>query len=193
MDTKGDREMDSNKVIKVAMLGAGTVGGGVYKLLKMRQDEMYDKIGESLELKKILVKSIPETRKDVDPALLTEDFEDIINDEEVQIVIEVMGGIEPARTFILRAMNAGKSVVSANKDLIAVHGKELLDTAEQNHVDFLFEASCAGGIPIIRPLKQCLCGNHITEVMGIVNGTTNYILTKMEKEGMEFELSLIHI
>ena len=190
MDTKGDREMDSNKVIKVAMLGAGTVGGGVYKLLKMRQDEMYDKIGESLELKKILVKSIPETRKDVDPALLTEDFEDIINDEEVQIVIEVMGGIEPARTFILRAMNAGKSVVSANKDLIAVHGKELLDTAEQNHVDFLFEASCAGGIPIIRPLKQCLCGNHITEVMGIVNGTTNYILTKMEKEGMEFEEAL---
>lgn len=182
--------MDDNKVIKVAMLGAGTVGGGVYKLLKMRQDEMRSKIGEDLELRKILVKSIPETRKDVDPSLLTEDFEDIVNDDEVQIVIEVMGGIEPARTFILRAMKAGKSVVSANKDLIAAHGKELLDTAEENHVDFLFEASCAGGIPIIRPLKQCLCGNHITELMGIVNGTTNYILTKMEKEGMEFEEAL---
>ena len=182
--------MGEMETIKAAMLGAGTVGGGVYKLLEMRKDEMVNKIGTGLELKKILVKSIAETRKDVDASLLTENYEDIINDKEIQIVIEVMGGIEPARTFILRALESGKSVVSANKDLIAEHGKELLDAAEQNHVDFLFEASCAGGIPIIRPLKQCLAGNHITEIMGIVNGTTNYILTKMAQEGMEFEEAL---
>lgn len=178
------------KPIKIAIMGAGTVGGGVYKLLQMRKDDMSQRIGTDIEIKKILVKSIPETRKDVDPSLLTENFEDIINDDSIRIVVEVMGGIEPARTFILRCLNAGKSVVSANKDLIAVHGRELLDAAEAQHVDFMFEASCAGGIPIIRPLKQCLIANDITEIMGIVNGTTNYILTKMEQEGMEFEEAL---
>ncbi|WP_405321874.1 homoserine dehydrogenase [Frisingicoccus sp.] len=176
--------------IKIAIMGAGTVGGGVYKVLQMRKDDMVQRAGTDIEIKKILVKSIPETRKDVDSSLLTENFEDIISDDSIQIVVEVMGGIEPARTFILRCLNAGKSVVSANKDLIAVHGRELLDAAEANHVDFMFEASCAGAIPIIRPLKHCLLGNNITEVMGIVNGTTNYILTKMDQEGMEFDEAL---
>ncbi len=178
------------KPIQLAIMGAGTVGGGVYKLLQMRKDDMYLRAGTDIEIKKILVKSISETRKDVDASLLTENFEDIVNDESIQIVVEVMGGIEPARTFILRCLNAGKSVVTANKDLIAVHGRELLDAAEANHVDFLFEASCAGGIPIIRPLKECLVGNDITEIMGIVNGTTNYILTKMDQENMEFDEAL---
>lgn len=182
--------INEKKSIKIAIMGAGTVGGGVYKVLQMRKDEMFLRAGTDIEIKKILVKSISETRKDVDASLLTENFEDIINDDDIQIVVEVMGGIEPARTFILRCLNAGKSVVSANKDLIAVHGRELLDAAESNHVDFMFEASCAGGIPIIRPLKHCLLGNDITEIMGIVNGTTNYILTKMDQEGMEFDEAL---
>lgn len=176
--------------IKMAIMGAGTVGGGVYKLLQMRKNEMMQRAGTDIEISKILVKSISETRKDVDASLLTENFEDIINDDSIQIVVEVMGGIEPARTFIRRCLNAGKSVVSANKDLIAVHGRELLDAAKENNVDFMFEASCAGGIPIIRSLKQSLVANDITEIMGIVNGTTNYILTKMDQEGMEFDEAL---
>ena len=176
--------------IKMAIMGAGTVGGGVYKLLQMRKNEMMQRAGTDIEISKILVKSISETRKDVDASLLTENFEDIINDDSIQIVVEVMGGIEPARTFIRRCLNAGKSVVSANKDLIAVHGRELLDAAKENNVDFMFEASCAGGIPIIRSLKQSLVANDITEIMGIVNGTTNYILTKMDQEGREFDEAL---
>ena len=176
--------------IKMAIMGAGTVGGGVYKLLQMRKNEMMQRAGTDIEISKILVKSISETRKDVDASLLTENFEDIINDDSIQIVVEVMGGIEPARTFIRRCLNAGKSVVSANKDLIAVHGRELLDAAKENNVDFMLEASCAGGIPIIRSLKQSLVANDITEIMGIVNGTTNYILTKMDQEGMEFDEAL---
>lgn len=176
--------------IKMAIMGAGTVGGGVYKLLQMRKNETMQRAGTDIEISKILVKSISETRKDVDASLLTENFEDIINDDSIQIVVEVMGGIEPARTFIRRCLNAGKSVVSANKDLIAVHGRELLDAAKENNVDFMFEASCAGGIPIIRSLKQSLVANDITEIMGIVNGTTNYILTKMDQEGMEFDEAL---
>ncbi len=181
---------NANNKVKIAIMGAGTVGGGVYKVLQMRKDDMLLRVGVDIEISKILVKSIAETRKDVDASLLTESFEDIINDESIKMVVEVMGGIEPARTFILRCLNAGKSVVSANKDLIAVHGRELLETAEANNVDFMFEASCAGGIPIIRPLKQCLLGNEVTEIMGIVNGTTNYILTKMAQEGMDFAEAL---
>lgn len=181
---------NEKKTVKIAIMGAGTVGGGVYKVLNMRKDDMLLRAGTEIEIEKILVKSISETRKDVDASLLTESFEDIVNDESIQIVVEVMGGIEPARTFILRCLNAGKSVVTANKDLIAVHGRELLEAAEANQVDFMYEASCAGGIPIIRPLKHCLLGNEVTEIMGIVNGTTNYILTKMTEEGMDFKEAL---
>lgn len=126
-------------------------------------------------------------REGVDPSLLTDNWRDIIDNDEIQLVIEVMGGIEPARTMILDALNAGKNVVSANKDLIAEHGKELLDAAEEHGVDFLFEAAVAGGIPIIRPLKQCLAANEIDEVIGIMNGTTNYILTKMFEDNMDFD------
>ena len=125
-----------------------------------------------------------------DASLLTSQWDEIINDPEIEIVIELMGGINPAKEYILSALKAGKHVVSANKDLIAVHGHELLDAAHESKVDFLFEAAVAGGIPIIRPLKQCLAGNHMTEVMGIVNGTTNFILTKMTQEGMEFKDAL---
>ena len=113
-----------------------------------------------------------------------------MNDDEIEIVIEVMGGIEPARTMILEALHAGKNVVTANKDLVATHGHALLEAAEESGVDFLFEAAVAGAIPIIRPLKQCLAANEIQEVIGIVNGTTNFILTKMIEEGMDFDDAL---
>ena len=176
--------------IQVGLLGLGTVGMGVYKLLRKRAETMDKTIGAQLEIKKILVHNKNKKREGVDETLLTDDWKEIIEDDEIQIVIEVIGGIEPAKTMILEALKAGKNVVSANKDLIAVHGKELLDAAEAHHVDFLFEAAVAGGIPIIRPLKECLAGNHMAEVMGIVNGTTNFILTKMTQDGMEFKDAL---
>lgn len=178
------------KKIKIGLLGLGTVGTGVYKLIRMRSDVMKRTIGAQLEIKKILVHNKNKKREGVDESLLTDNWKDILEDEEIQIVIEVIGGIEPAKTMILEALKAGKNVVSANKDLIAEEGRELLDTAQEYGKDFLFEAAVAGGIPIIRPLKQCLAGNEITDVLGIVNGTTNYILTKMFEEGMEFEDAL---
>lgn len=179
------------KVIHAALLGLGTVGTGVYKVLKAQRDEMEAKLGSVVEIKKIMVRNLEKAAAKVDdPAVLTNSWEEIVSDPDIDIIIELIGGIEPARTYILSALESGKHVVSANKDLIAVHGKELLDMAESHHVDFLFEAAVAGGIPIIRPLKQCLAGNHMKEVMGIVNGTTNFILTKMTQEGMEFQEAL---
>lgn len=182
--------MENQKTIKVGLLGLGTVGTGVYKLIQKNQPEMQQKIGANLEIAKILVHNIEKKREGIDSALLTTEWKDIIEDDEIQIVIEVMGGMEPAKTMILEALNAGKNVVTANKDLVAEDGKVLLDAAEANGVDFLFEAAVAGGIPIIRPLKQCLAGNEISEVIGIVNGTTNYILTKMFEDGMDFDEAL---
>ncbi len=181
--------MESKK-IKAALLGLGTVGTGVYKLVHKRADVMVDTIGAELEISKILVRDINKKREGVDESLLTDDWKEILADDEIQIVIEVMGGIEPAKTRILEALHAGKHVVTANKDLLAEYGGELLDAAAENNCDLLFEAAVAGGIPIIRPLKQCLAGNEITEIMGIVNGTTNYILTKMFEENMSFEEAL---
>ena len=180
----------NTKKIKVALLGVGTVGTGVYKLIQRRADVMGRTIGAEMEVSKILVHNLNKQREGIDASLLTDNWQEIINDSEIQIVVEVMGGIEPARTMILEALHAGKHVVTANKDLLAAYGKELLDAAEEKHCDLLFEAAVAGGIPIIRPLKQCLAGNEIDEVIGIVNGTTNYILTKMFEENMSFEEAL---
>ncbi len=176
--------------VKVALLGSGTVGTGVYKLIERQREEMPFKVGADLVVDKILVRDKNKKREGIDSSLLTDKWEDIILDDDIQIIVEVMGGIEPAHTYIMEALQAGKNVVTANKDLIAECGKELLDTAEENGCDLLFEASVAGGIPILRPLKHCLAGNHLTEVMGIVNGTTNFILTKMAEEGMEFKEAL---
>ena len=178
------------KKIKIGLLGLGTVGTGVYKLIGRRADSMEKTIGAELEIKKILVHNMNKKREGIDPSLLTDDWREIVEDDEIQIVVEVMGGMEPAKTIILEALRAGKNVVSANKDLIAEEGRILLDTAQENGKDFLFEAAVAGGIPIIRPLKQCLAANKISDVLGIVNGTTNYILTKMFEDGMEFEDAL---
>ena len=176
--------------VKVALLGFGTVGTGVYKLIERQREEMPFKVGADLVVDKILVRDKNKKREGIESSLLTDKWDDIILDDDIQIVVEVMGGIEPAYTYIMEALKAGKNVVTANKDLIAEYGKELLDTAEENGCDLLFEASVAGGIPILRPLKHCLAGNHLTEVMGIVNGTTNFILTKMAEDGMEFKEAL---
>lgn len=176
--------------IKIGLLGLGTVGTGVYKLIRMRSDIMEKTIGAKLEIKKILVHNKNKKREGVDENLLTDNWKEIVEDGEIQIIVEVIGGIEPARTMILEALRAGKNVVSANKDLIAEQGRELLDTAVEYGKDLLFEAAVAGGIPIIRPLKQCLAANEISDILGIVNGTTNYILTKMFEERMEFEDAL---
>lgn len=182
--------MEELKNVKVALLGSGTVGTGVYKLVERQKEEMPYKIGANLSVDKVLVRDKSKKREGIDSSLLTDQWEEIITDDEIQIVVEVMGGIEPARTYITEALQAGKNVVTANKDLIAAHGGELLDIASQNGCDLLFEASVAGGIPILRPLKQCLAGNYLSEVMGIVNGTTNFILTKMTQDGMEFDEAL---
>ena len=182
--------MNQERVVKAGLLGFGTVGSGVYKLVERQKDEMALKAGAGLEIQKILVHNMNKKREGVDQSLLTDKWEDIMNDDEIEIVIEVMGGIEPARTMILEALHAGKNVVTANKDLVATHGHELLEAAEESGVDFLFEAAVAGAIPIIRPLKQCLAANEIQEVIGIVNGTTNFILTKMIEEGMDFDDAL---
>lgn len=177
----------SKRCIKAALLGLGTVGGGVYKVMKTQQPEMLSKLGAEVEIKKVLIRNLEKAAGKVDDAsVLTNSWKEIVEDPEIDIVIELIGGMEPAKTYILEALRAGKHVVTANKDLIASEGRILMDTAAEYGRDFLHEAAVAGGIPIIRPLKQCLAGNHISEVMGIVNGTTNFILTKMTKEGMEF-------
>ena len=176
--------------IRAAILGLGTVGTGVYKIIQKQHGEFPHKIGAELEIAKILVRNAKKTREGIDMSLITDKWEDIIKDESIDLVIEVMGGIEPARTYISEALSAGKHVVTANKDLMAEYGHELLDTAATNKCDLLFEAAVAGGIPIIRPLKQCLAANTITEIMGIINGTTNFILTKMTDENMEFSDAL---
>ena len=180
----------ANKPIKIALLGLGTVGTGVYKLLSMRADDMPQIAGAPIEISHILVRNASKPRSGVETALLTDNWNDIISDPEVSIVVELMGGIEPAHTYIKEALQANKNVVTANKDLIAADGKELMDQAKKSGCDLLFEAAVAGAIPIIRPLKQCLAGNHLSEIMGIVNGTTNFILTKMAQDGMEFEEAL---
>ena len=175
-------------MVNIAVLGYGTVGSGVVEVINTNHEIINKRAGEEINIKYVL--DLRDFPGDPVQQILTHDFNDILNDDEVKVVVEVMGGINPARKYILDALKAGKHTVSANKDLIAVHGHELLETAHEHHVDFLFEAAVAGGIPIIRPLKQCLAGNHMTDIMGIVNGTTNFILTKMTQEGMEFKDAL---
>ena len=173
-------------VRKIALLGMGTVGGGVYEIIEKQKEEMPFKIGAALEVVKVLVRNKAKYADRIPAEKLTDVWEDVIGDDSIDIVVEVMGGIEPARTYIKAALEKGKHVVTANKDLMAMHGHELLELAGEHHCDLLFEAAVAGGIPIIRPLKQCLAGNNITEIMGIINGTTNFILTKMKEDGMDF-------
>lgn len=175
-------------MIKIAVLGCGTVGSGVIKLLGQNSETITLRGGEPISVKWVLELD-KEKCKDagVEDGAIAASFDDILNDEEIDIVVELIGGIEPAFSFITAAMKKGKHIVTANKDLIAVKGKEIFEIAEANQVDFYFEASVAGGIPIISPLKQALAGNRIQQVIGILNGTTNYILTKMSQEGRAFD------
>lgn len=174
-------------MINVGLLGCGTVGSGVVQLLQQNADIVNKRTGTEVAIKKVLDKD-PQKCLDagVKPEMITQNFEEILADDSIDIVVELMGGMEPAYSFIIQAMQRGKHVVTANKDLIAVRGKDLFEAAGDNKVDFYFEASVAGGIPIVYPLKQSLAGNRIEEVIGILNGTTNYILTKMTREGREF-------
>ena len=180
-----------NPAIKIGLLGMGTVGTGVIKVLEKNSKDIETKVGRKIELGAVLVRNLHKKRGvEIKPGLLTDNPSDILDNPEIDIVVEVMGTIEKAREYILRAFENKKAVVTANKDLISVHGKELFEAAEKNGCDLFFEASVAGGIPIIRPLKECLCGNKISMIMGIINGTTNYILTKMDQEGRDFEEAL---
>ena len=180
----------SEKVIYAAILGAGTVGMGTYKLCQAMEDEIKHKTGARLVIKKILVRNIGKKRDGIPEELLTDDWTDIITDDQISIIVELMGGIHPAKDYVLDALKAGKQVVTANKDLIAEYGEEVGNAANEAGADLQFEAAVAGAIPIIRPLKQSMAGNHITEIMGIVNGTTNYILTKMTESGMDYAEAL---
>jgi len=168
------------------MLGCGVVGTQVARLLLADRDELSTRSGARLILSKIAVRDDKVTRNGLDPSLFTTDAPSIVTDPEIDIVIEVMGGIEPARELILTAIAHGKSVVTANKALLATHGPDLYSAADARGVDLYYEAAVAGAIPILRPLRESLVGDHVKRIMGIVNGTTNYILTKMDEEGRAF-------
>ena len=178
------------KVIRVGLLGSGTVGSGVVQVLEMNREQITERVGAPIQLKNVLVRDLAKKRPQLAGYQLTDNYEDILNDEEIDIVVELMGGLHPAREYMLQAMEHGKSVVTANKDVVAQFGKDMFAAAEKHGVDFMFEASVGGGIPIITPLKQCLTANKVTEIMGIVNGTTNYMLTKMTDEGCDYDAVL---
>lgn len=174
--------------MKIAVLGYGVVGSGVVELIHKNPDSIAKKAAMPIDLKYIL--DIRDFNDSPYADLFTKDFEVIVNDPEIDVVVEVIGGTKPAYDFVKRSLLAGKSVVTSNKELVATHGDELLAIAKQNNLNFLFEASVGGGIPIIRPMNQCLAANEIESVSGILNGTTNFILTKMIKEGYSFDEAL---
>lgn len=175
-------------MIGVAVLGFGTVGSGVYEVLKVNADSIARKAGEELKVLSVLdLRDFPGNEVE---KVLTHDYEDILNNDDIKIVAEVMGGVEPAFTFSKKALMKGKSVVTSNKAVVAAKGPELMKIAKENNANYLFEASCGGGIPIIRPLCVSLTADKINSVKGILNGTTNFILTKMTEEGSSFEDAL---
>ena len=179
------------KKVKIGLLGFGNVGGGTYKILTDNRDIIEERTGLSPEIVRILQRNRKKKRLvEADPSLLTEDPDDIIKDPDIDIVVEMLGGIEPATSFMLQSMKHGKHVVSANKAAIAANYDLLIRTARENNVEFLFEASVAGGIPVLTAMTGALAANNFVEVMGILNGTTNYILTKMTDEGLSYEAVL---
>lgn len=175
------------KKVKVALLGFGTVGSGVYKILCENKDIIAKREGLDISITKIFNRSM---KKGLPEDLYTDDFEEIIKDEDIDIVVEVLGGIEPATEYMLTAMKNKKSVVSANKAAIANSFKMLNDTAKENRVDFFYEASVAGGIPVLTAIRQNLTGNKFKSVSGILNGTTNYILTLMKEQNKSYDEAL---
>ena len=172
-------------MINIAVLGYGTVGSGVVEVINKNHASINKRAGQEVNIKYVL--DLRDFPGDPVEKVLVHDYNVIVNDPEVKIIVEVMGGIKPAYDFTKQALEAGKSVCTSNKELVAAHGAELLAIAKANNVNFLFEASVGGGIPIIRPLNQSLTADEITEITGILNGTTNYILSKMTDEGKSFE------
>lgn len=170
---------------KIAVLGYGTVGSGVVEVLNINGASIERKAGEPVEVKSVL--DLRDFPGDPIQEKVVHDIDLIINDPEIEVVVEVMGGVEPAFTFVKKALEAGKSVCTSNKALVAAHGPELIELAKSKNLNFMFEASVGGGIPIIRPLNQSLTADEITKITGILNGTTNYILTKMSREGSSYE------
>ena len=175
-------------MVKVAVLGYGTVGSGIVEVIKTNQDMVNKKAGDEIDVKYIL--DLRDFPGDPYENLVVHDVEIILNDPEVLVIAEAMGGVEPAYTFTKRALSAGKSVCTSNKELVAKHGAELIGLASANKCNYMFEASVGGGIPIIRPLNASLTPERVDGITGILNGTTNYILTKMEKEGSDFDTVL---
>ncbi|MEC3847633.1 MULTISPECIES: homoserine dehydrogenase [Bacillus] len=176
------------EAIRIGLLGLGTVGSGVVKIIQDHQDKLMHQVGCPVTIKKVLVKDIDKKRDaDLPKEVLTTEVYDVIDDPEVDVIIEVIGGVEQTKQYLLDALKAKKHVVTANKDLIAVYGSELLAAAKENGCDLYYEASVAGGIPILRTLEEGLSSDRITKMMGIVNGTTNFILTKMIKEKSPYE------
>lgn len=175
------------KVIRIGLLGAGTVGTGTARVLELNQHEIAERVGTSIVVSKVLVRDPAKERPYLSQAVRTDNFDDILNDPDIDIIVELMGGLHPAKEYMLQALAAGKRVVTANKDVIAQFGHDLFDMAAAHQTEIFFEASVGGGIPIITPLKECLNANRITEIMGIVNGTTNYMLTKMAECGSDYD------
>jgi homoserine dehydrogenase len=181
----------SDSVVRVGVLGCGNVGAALVQLIGERGDEIAARTGIRLEVARVAVRSLSRRRPiDLDESVLTRDAGEVVADPSVDVVVEVIGGIEPARELILQALEAGKPVVTANKELLANHGAELFKAATAGQVDLLFEAAVAGGIPIIRPLRESLVGEDVRRIMGIVNGTTNFILTRMSEEGTSYAAAL---
>lgn len=175
-------------MINIAVLGYGTVGSGVVEVITTNKESIEKRIGEGINIKYVLdLREFPGTAIE---KILVHDFDTIVNDDEVDIVVEAMGGINPAYSFAKSSLEHGKSYCTSNKELVAKYGPELLELSKQKNKNFLFEASVGGGIPIIRPLNQSLTADEIMEISGILNGTTNYILTKMGKEGLDFDTVL---
>ncbi len=172
-------------MIKIAVMGYGTIGSGVVQVIETNQESICKKIGEGIEVKYIL--DLRDFEDDPIQSKVVHDYQTIAQDPEIAIVVESMGGIEPAYTFVKAMLSAGKSVTTSNKALVAAHGAELIATAKEKNVNFMFEASVGGGIPIIRALNSCLTADRIEEISGIVNGTTNYMMTRMAEEGCEFD------
>ena len=175
-------------MIKVAILGYGTVGSGVFEIINENKELLTSNIGDEMEVKYVL--DLRDFPGDPCEEVLVHDYNIILNDPEVEVVIEVMGGLKPAYDFVKSAPEAGKSVCTSNKELVAKYGAELIKIAHSHNRNFLFEAAVGGGIPIIRPINMHITADKICEITGILNGTTNYILTKMDKEGADFESTL---
>ncbi|MEG2193123.1 MAG: homoserine dehydrogenase, partial [Oscillospiraceae bacterium] len=175
-------------MIKIAVMGYGVVGSGVVELVGGHKELLKKALGEEISVKKILVRR--EYKECSVSELFTQKVEDIIEDDEISVVVEAIGGVNPALNYVSWALEKGKSVVTSNKELIATHGYELMQLAIKNGVNLLFEASVGGAIPIIRPMNTCLAANNITKIQGILNGTTNFILSKMHSDKLSFSLAL---